>query len=109
TGATERRSSRVALRQASTTTRTLVGITAGELASTSRPITTGTITPPSWAAANTMAVDPRAPGAARASQARAVGNTGPRASPVRVYAAGASPGRWARPSPAAAAGRGPRA
>ena len=65
-------------------TSTVVGITAGEPASTSRPITTGSTTPPRLAAANTVAVDPRAPGAAWASQASAVGNTGPRARPVRV-------------------------
>src|SRR5215218_1593615 len=79
-----RRSSRTAPRQHRATPSTALGITAGEPASTSRPITTGRTIPPSWPAENTMAVEVRDPGAATASQASTVGNTGPRASPVRA-------------------------
>src|SRR4029453_4107991 len=79
-----RRSSRTAPRQHRATPSTALGIAAGEPASTSRPITTGRKIPPSAPAANTIAVEVRDPGAATASQASTVGNTGPRASPVRV-------------------------
>src|SRR5215218_8596937 len=79
-----RRSSRTAPRQHRATPSTAPGITAGEPASASRPITTGRTIPPSWPAENTMAVEVRDPGATTASQASTVGNTGPRASPVRA-------------------------